>query len=119
MIKLFEQFNSDIEFRKKIDRLISNIPDSDIPSETNIIKEIDDKLIFIEGWCDRCFSNYDLYDMDEMMDFARNSTFDRMSSIPSLPQYREKFKDREMVDYFFVELPDNRFNYAVSVGIFK
>lgn len=41
MINKFEDFNNSID--------IDSIPDSDIPSETNIIQEIGDKVIYTEG----------------------------------------------------------------------
>ena len=43
MIKKFEDFNNSID----IDSIIDSIPDSDVPSETNIIQEIGDKVIFM------------------------------------------------------------------------
>ena len=42
MIKKFEDFNNSID----IDSIVDSIPDSDIPSETNIIQEIGDKVIY-------------------------------------------------------------------------
>jgi hypothetical protein len=45
MIKKFEDFNNSID----IDSIVDSIPDSDIPSETNIIQEIGDKVIYTEG----------------------------------------------------------------------
>ena len=40
-IKLFESFN----FESELSNLVNSIPDSDIPSETNIITKIGDKII--------------------------------------------------------------------------
>ena len=118
LIKLFEEFNK-VEFKSKVDDIVNRIPDSDIPSETNIITEIDDMIIFTEGWCDRCFVNYNIDDLDSMLDFARKSTEERMSQIPNLPQYRNIFYGKKLIDFYFYELPNNSVNYAVSVGVFK
>ena len=117
-IKLFEDFNK-TNFKSKVDNIVSQIPDSDIPSETNIIRKIDDKIIFTEGWCDRCFFNYNIDDLDSMIDFARISTEKRMSQIPNLPQYRDIFYGKKLIDFYFYELPNNSVNYALSVGVFR
>lgn len=114
MIKKFEDFHNSID----IDSIVDSIPDSDIPSETNIIQEIGDKLIYTEGWCDRCFSNYDLDSREEMVNFARESTEMRLKQIPNLPQYR-RFRGKKLIDWKFIELPDNEINYCLSIGIYQ
>ena len=114
MIKKFEEFNNDID----IDSIIDSIPDSDVPSETNIITEIGDKVIYTEGWCDRCFSNYDLDSREEMVEWARNETKRLLEKQPYLPQ-NKRLKGKELIDYKFIEFPENEVNYAVSVGIYQ
>jgi len=98
--------------------IIDSIPDSDIPSETNKIIEIGDKIIYTEGWCDRCFSNYDVYDRDEMVSLAKELTPERLERIPKQPQYK-RFRDKELIDWKFIELDENNVNYALSIGIYK
>ena len=98
--------------------IIDSIPDSDIPSETNKIIEIGDKIIYTEGWCDRCFSNYDVYDRDDMISLAKELTPERLERIPMMPQYR-RFRDKELIDWKFIELDENNVNYALSIGIYK
>ena len=114
MIKKFDNFNNSID----MESIIKSIPDSDVPSETNIIKKIGDKVIYTEGWCDRCFSNYDLDSREEMVDFARESTESRLKQIPNLPQYRI-FRDKKLIDWKFIELPENEVNYCLSIGIYQ
>jgi hypothetical protein len=114
MIKKFEEFNNDID----IDSIIDSIPDSDVPSETNIITEIGDKVIYTEGWCDRCFSNYDLDSREEMVEWSRNETKRLLEKQPYLPQ-NKRLKGKELIDYKFIEFPENEVNYAVSVGIYQ
>ena len=99
--------------------IIDSIPDSDIPSETNLILEIGDKIVYTEGWCMRCFSNYDVYDRDEMVQMAREIGERRLKKLPRLPQYSKRFSGKEMIDYKFVELDENNVNYALSIGIYK
>ena len=99
--------------------IIDSIPDSDIPSETNKIIEIGDKIIYTEGWCMRCFSNYGVYDRDGMVQMAREIGERRLKQIPRLPQYSKRFSGKEMIDYKFVELDENNVNYALSIGIYK
>ena len=99
--------------------LIDSIPDSNIPRETNIIKEIGDKIVYVEGWCDRCFSNYDVNDRDGMVQMAREIGERRLKQIPRLPQYSKRFSGKEMIDYKFIELPNNEINYCLSIGIYK
>lgn len=98
--------------------IIDSIPDSDIPSETNKIIEIGDKIIYTEGWCDRCFSNYDVYDRDEMVILAKELTPERLERIPMMPQYK-RFRDKKLIDWKFIELDENNVNYALSIGIYK
>jgi hypothetical protein len=98
--------------------IIDSIPDSDIPSETNLILEIDDKIIYTEGWCDRCFSNYDVFDRDEMVELAKKLTPGRLENIPKQPQYK-RFRDKKLIDWKFIELDENNVNYALSIGIYK
>jgi len=115
MIKKFEDFNNSTD----IDYIVDSIPDSDIPSETNIIREIGDKLIYTEGWCDRCFSNYDLNSREEMVNFAKEATETRLREIPNLPQYRRRFIGKKLIDWKFIELPENEINYCLSIGIYQ
>lgn len=98
--------------------IIDSIPDSDIPSETNKIIEIGDKIIYTEGWCDRCFSNYAVYDRDDMVSLAKELTPERLRKIPMMPQYR-RFRDKKLIDWKFIELDENNVNYALSIGIYK
>lgn len=114
-IKLFENFN---QYKDIYQSIIDRIPDSDIPSETNIIEEIHGHLVYTEGWCERCFSNYDLDSREEMVNFARQSTESRLKQIPNKPQYW-RFRDKKLVDSKFIELPDNSVNYALSIGIYN
>ena len=118
--KIGEKQNESIENDIDIDlkSIIDSIPDSDIPRETNIIKEIGDKMIYVEGWCDRCFSNYDVHDRDGMVQMAREIGERRLKQIPRLPQYK-RFSGKEMIDYKFIELPNNEINYCLSIGIYK
>ena len=118
--KIGEKQNESIENDIDIDlkSIIDSIPDSDIPRETNIIKEIGDKMIYVEGWCDRCFSNYDVHDRDGMVQMAREIGERRLKQIPRLPQYK-RFSGKEMIDYKFIELPNNEINYCLSIGIYQ
>jgi len=111
-----ESIDNDIDI--DLQSIIDSIPDSDIPRETNIIKEIGDKMIYVEGWCDRCFSNYDVHDRDRMVQMAREIGERRLKQIPRLPQYK-RFSGKEMIDYKFIELPNNEINYCLSIGIYQ
>ena len=92
MIKGFNDFNNSID----IESIINSIPDSDIPSETNIIKKIGDKVIYTEGWCDRCFSNYDLDSREEMVDYLDNQTLHKRNDLEKLPDNELKSKYRSV-----------------------
>ena len=116
MIKKFEDFNNSID----IDSIVDSIPDSDIPSETNIIQEIGDKVIYTEGWCDRCFSNDDVQedDRETMIEIAREKTHELLKRQPYLPQ-NSQLRGYKLVDWKFMELPENELNYAVSIGVYE
>jgi len=114
MIKKFEDFNNSID----IDSIVDSIPDSDIPSETNIIQEIGDKVIYTEGWCDRCFSNYDLDSREEMVQWAKDHTLDILKRQTNLPQ-NKNLHSKKLIDWKFIELPENEVNYCLSIGIYQ
>jgi hypothetical protein len=116
-IKTFEQVKEK-KLKEKIKSIIDFIPDSDIPSETNIIKEIGDVLIYTEGWCDRCFSNYDLDSREEKVNWAKEKTFMLLKKQPYLPQ-NKLLHGKKLIDWEFIELFDNSINYCLSVGIYK
>lgn len=113
IIKKFNDFD-EID----IDSIVNFIPDSDIPRETNIIKQIGDKWIYTEGWCDRCFTNYNVFDRDEKIELARDLTKKRLEAVPNLPQYKY-LKGKILIDWRFIELTDNEVNYALSIGVYK
>jgi hypothetical protein len=116
--KIGEETNENVVNEIDLQSIIDSIPDSDIPSETNLILEIDDKIIYTEGWCDRCFSNYDVFDRDEMVELAKKLTPGRLENIPKQPQYK-RFRDKKLIDWKFIELDENNVNYALSIGIYK
>ena len=53
-----------------------------------------------------------------MVLFARESTERRLKEIPNLPQYR-RFRGKKLIDWKFIELPDNEINYCLSIGIYQ
>jgi len=114
MIKKFEDFNNSID----IDSIVDSIPDSDIPSETNIIQEIGDKVIYTEGWCDRCFSNYDLDSREEMVQWAKDHSLEILKRQPNLPQ-NKNLHSKKLIDWRFIEIPENEVNYCLSIGIYQ
>ena len=103
---------------KYLEDLINSIPDSEFPSETDIFKQVGDKVIYVECWCDRCFSNQDLNSREKMVEYARNATHNLLNNQPNLPQ-NKILNGYELVDYKFIEFPDNEVNYCASIGIYK
>lgn len=107
----------------QIKKLIDSIPDSDDPSKTQLMVPIGDQVIFIESWCDRCFTNLfdelDIDDRDEKVDWARNQTESIVKRQKLLPQNKRKLQGKQLVDYYFVEFPDNEVNFGASIGIFQ
>lgn len=122
-INTFENFNLNESLFNDpdIQAIIKSIPDSDIPSEIHKVESIGDKIIYIEGWCDRCFYNYDVdeyEDRDEKIQIAEDLTYKRLKGVPQLPQHYKEFSGKELVEYKFIELPDNDLLYGLSVGIY-
>ena len=101
-----------------ISELVDEIPDSDMPSKTNVIKKIGDYIIYTEGWCDRCFSNYEELSRDDMVERARKLTPERLERVPYLPQHREMFLGKKLKKWYFFPLDGNSVNYCLSVGVF-
>ena len=115
-IKSFDNFNCRIDFQE----IANSIPDSDIPSEMIQMFELCDKIIYVEGWCDRCFTNYDIDEDDiySKIKLAEKLTLDRLKELPNLPQYKDILTDYKLIDWKFIELPSNHVNYAVSIGVY-
>lgn len=115
MIKKYDEY--------KIKQLIESIPDSDDPSKTQLMIPVGDKMVFIESWCDRCYANLfddiNIDDRSEKVDWARNQTEKIVKRQKSLPQNQKKLQDKELVDYYFVEFPENEVNFGASIGIFQ
>jgi hypothetical protein len=53
-----------------------------------------------------------------MVQMAREIGERRLKQIPRLPQYK-RFSGKEMIDYKFIELPNNEINYCLSIGIYQ
>lgn len=115
MIKNFESFSS---FESELNQIIDSVPDSDVPSEISFFDKIDDKIVYVEGWCDRCFSNYNVDTRDEKVKLAKDLTKKRLEEQPYLPQ-NKNLRGYNLVGYEFVELPDNEVNYCLSIGIYE
>ena len=95
--KIGEEIREGVVNEIDLQSIIDSIPDSDIPSETNKILEIGDKIIYTEGWCDRCFSNYDVWDRDEMVELAKELTPGRLENIPNQRQSKI-FRYKKLID---------------------
>jgi hypothetical protein len=108
-----------INIEEIIPELVDEIPDSDMPSKTNIVKKIGDYIIYTEGWCDRCFSNYEELSRDDMVEKARKLTPERLKGVPNLPQYKEMFRGKKLKKWYFIPLDNNSVNYCLSVGVFR
>jgi len=116
-IKMFEEFkhSCEIDFQKIADMT----PDSDFPSETCQLFSECGKMVYVEGWCDRCFSNDDVDedDRETMVKLAKERTHEVLRGQPYLPQNRQ-LRGYKLVDWKFIELPENELNYAVSIGVY-
>ena len=116
-MKMFEEFKQcNIDFQK----ISKEIPDSDLPSDTCKIFSKCGKMIYVEGWCDRCFSNDDVQedDRETMIEIAREKTHELLKRQPYLPQ-NSQLRGYKLVDWKFMELPENELNYAVSIGVYE
>lgn len=116
--KVFESFVKDLEYKNIIDEIIKSIPDSDVPSEVGGIKKIGDYFVYIEGWCDRCFSNMDVETREDKVETAKKLTDKILKIQPNLPQ-NKILRNKNLVYKKFVEFPENQINYGVSVGLYK
>ena len=117
-MRMFEEFTNDckINFQK----IAEQTSDSDVPSETCQIFSKCGKMVYVEGWCDRCFSNdeVDEDDRETMVEMARKKTHEILRGQPYLPQ-NSQLRGYKLVDWKFIELPENQVNYAVSIGVYE
>lgn len=106
----------DINYKK----IAEATPDSDAPPEISYFKKVGDKIVYVEGWCDRCFGNViDEIGKDRgaLVKYAKGRTQRIAESQPNLPQ-NKNLKGYELLDYKFVETPGKDLVYGVSIGVY-
>lgn len=109
MVKL-----SVIETEELFKSLASEVPDVDDPRLINYWKIVDDKQVYIEGWCSKCFAGTGLgeYETQGKLNYAKDLT-------PQILDRKVQERGLKLLEGRFVETPDKDFIYGVTIGVFS
>ncbi len=94
--------------------LAAEVPDVDDPNLINYWKTVDDRQIYLEGWCDKCFAGTGIgkYETQAKINYAEDLT--RLV----LPR-KAKERGLELIEGRFVETSDKDFLVGVTVGVYR
>lgn len=107
----------------KLRELIDQVPDLDAPEVLSYWVEVGDKLVYLEGWCDKCligtgFPSMEKGNHQEKLNYIEDlaeQTLERKTK-PKENPYEKKLK---LIRGSFEELPDAENLYGVSYGIYE
>lgn len=97
-----------------LEKLAMEVPDVDDPREINYWREIEDRVYYIEGWCEQCYAGTGLgsYETEKKINYARDLT-------PMILEKKAKERGLELVEGRFIETPDKDFIFGVTMGAYK
>jgi hypothetical protein len=100
--------------RIDLQALAEEVPDVNNPSRINYWKTVDDKQVYLEGWCNRCFAGTGIgeYETQEKINYAMDMT-------PSILAAKAREKGLKLVEGEFVETPDKDFLVGVTIGVYS
>lgn len=108
---------------KEIERLIKEVPDTDNTRLINYWRRVNDEVIYLEGWCDKCLMGTGFPPME------RGETASKITYIedltPGILEMKAKAKENpwgielKLVKGEFVELEDANYLYGVTYGVYE
>ncbi|MFQ6064277.1 MAG: hypothetical protein ACE5L6_02260, partial [Candidatus Bathyarchaeia archaeon] len=93
--------------------LANEVPDVDDPARINYWKTIDNKQIYLEGWCDKCYAGTGIgyYQTDAKINYAIDLT-------PRILKKKAAEKGLKLLKGRFIETPEKNFLVGVTVGVY-
>lgn len=108
---------------EELQRLISEVPDTTNTRRINYWKKLNDEVIYLEGWCDKCLAGTGFPPME------RGDTAEKVEYIEDLtPGILERKAgagenpwgiELKLVKGGFVELEEANYLYGVTYGIYQ
>ena len=108
---------------EEIERLINEVPDTTNTRRINYWKKLDDEVIYLEGWCDKCLMGTGFPPME------RGETARKIAYIEDMTEIilKEKAKASEnpwgialkLVKGGFMEIPEANYLYGVTYGVYE
>lgn len=104
----------------KIKQLIDEVPDVNDPTGVNYWVEVDDELVYLEGWCDECLAGTGFPpigggEWDQKIEYMRDLT-------PSILERKAKERNLELIYGGFVEKTEEDYPehlYGVTYGVYR
>lgn len=101
----------------KIRELIDQVPDEDDPDILSYWVEVDDKMVYLEGWSDKCLAGTGFPPMEEG-EIARKVAYIE-DLTPGILERKAKERGLRLLEGRFVETPYEDNLYGVSYGIYE
>jgi len=107
----------------KLRELIDQVPDLDEPGVLSYWVEVGDKLVYLEGWCDKCLIGTGFPSMEkgnhrEKLNYIEDLTEQTLER-KTKPKENPYGRELKLIRGRFVELPDAENLYGVSYGIYE
>jgi len=107
----------------KLRELIDQVPDLDAPGVLSYWVEVQDKLIYLEGWCDKCligtgFPSMERGNHQEKIAYIEDITEQTLER-KTKPKENPYGKELRLIRGGFEELPNAVSLYGVSYGIYE
>lgn len=104
----------------KLKELIDNVPDIDDPARINYWVELDDYLVYLEGWSDECLAGTGFPpiadgEWDRKVAYIKDLT-------PAILERKAKERNLEFLEGGFVEKTDEDYSeylYGVTYGVYR
>lgn len=108
---------------EKLEQLINEVPDTTDTRQINYWKKVNDEVIYLEGWCDKCLMGTGFPPMEEGETASKIAYMEGLT--PGILETKAKAKENpwgielKLVKGGFVELEDADFLYGVTYGVYE
>lgn len=102
---------------RKLRELIDQVPDLDAPEVLSYWVQVGDKMVYLEGWSDKCLIGYGFPPIEKGNHEEKIARIEQLTQ-EMLPR-KAKEKGLRLVRGRFVETPDAINLYGVSYGIYQ
>lgn len=108
---------------EEITRFINAVPDTDDTRQINYWKRVNDGVIYLEGWCDKCLMGTGFPLMEEGETDRKITYIEDLT--PGILEEKAKAKENpwgielKLVKGGFVELEEADYLYGVTYGVYE